>query len=62
MGDLKLIFGLQVNQKSNGVLISQQKYILELLKKYKIENAKLIKTLISTSTELDKDKSSPSVN
>lgn len=62
MGELKFFLRLKMNQTSDGVLISQQKCILELLKQYKMEDSKPINTIIGTSTKLDKDDLGPSVN
>ncbi|XP_059310247.1 secreted RxLR effector protein 161-like [Lycium ferocissimum] len=43
-------------------MISQQKYIKELLKRFEIENAKPIDTPIATATQLDRDEPSSPVN
>ena len=40
MGELKLFLGLQIKQTNNGIYIHQTKYVKELLKKFKLENAK----------------------
>nr|GEX88167.1 uncharacterized mitochondrial protein AtMg00810-like [Tanacetum cinerariifolium] len=50
MGELTFFLGLQVKQKNDGIFISQDKYIYEILKKFgftKVKNA-------STSTETQK--------
>ena len=44
MGELKFFMGLQVTQEKEGIYIHQQKYTKELLKKFKMENAKPMKT------------------
>ena len=47
MGELNFFLGLQIKQTSNGIMIHQQKYIKELLKKYGIDSLKAIDTPIS---------------
>ena len=61
MGELKLFLGLQIKQTSNGIMIHQQKYVKELLKRFGMESAKPIDTPISPSTRLEMDDGSPSV-
>ena len=55
MGELKFFLGLQIIQVSEGIFINQSKYIKELLKKYQMENMKLINAPMGTSTNLDAD-------
>nr|GEY24652.1 hypothetical protein [Tanacetum cinerariifolium] len=38
MGEMKFFLGLQVNQFSNGIVIDQSKYILDILKRFWMEN------------------------
>nr|GEZ08944.1 hypothetical protein [Tanacetum cinerariifolium] len=38
MGEMKFFLGLQVNQFSNGIFINQSKYILDILKRFGMEN------------------------
>ena len=40
MGELKFFLGLQVKQIDEGIYIHQTKYVKELLKKFKMDNAK----------------------
>ena len=40
---------------SDGIFINQAKYTKELIKKFGLEGAKTIKTLMATITKLDKD-------
>ena len=40
MGELKFFLGMQIVQSSEGIFINQSKYLKELLKKYKLKNAK----------------------
>ena len=44
MGELKFFLGLQVKQTKEGIYIHQQKYTKELLKKFKMNDAKPMKT------------------
>jgi hypothetical protein len=55
MGELKYFLGFQVSQLQDGTFISQTKYIQDILTKFGMKDAKLIKTPmglmgISTST------------
>ncbi|XP_021767742.1 uncharacterized protein LOC110732132 [Chenopodium quinoa] len=56
-GDLNFFLGLQIKQTEEGIMIHQQKYIKELIKKYKLENAKTNNTTMGISTRLDEDPS-----
>lgn len=42
MGELKFFFGVQINQSKDGVYVHQSKYTKELLKKFKLEDCKVI--------------------
>ncbi|KAJ9553136.1 hypothetical protein OSB04_017181 [Centaurea solstitialis] len=55
MGELNFFLGLQVKQLSAGIFINQAKYIKDILKKYNLENAKIMKTPMSPSCVLDSD-------
>ncbi|KAJ9539453.1 hypothetical protein OSB04_032186, partial [Centaurea solstitialis] len=55
MGELNFFLGLQVKQLSAGIFINQAKYIKDILKKYNLENAKIMKTPMSPSCALDSD-------
>nr|GEV43183.1 reverse transcriptase domain-containing protein [Tanacetum cinerariifolium] len=41
MGELTLFLGLQVTQKKDGVFISQDKYVAEILKKFRLQKSRL---------------------
>ncbi|XP_075109245.1 uncharacterized protein LOC142181031 [Nicotiana tabacum] len=55
MRELNFLLGLQVKQSQKGTLISQQKYIKKLLKRFGMEASKVIDTLIAIATRLDVD-------
>nr|GEZ30432.1 uncharacterized mitochondrial protein AtMg00810-like [Tanacetum cinerariifolium] len=44
IGEMKFFLGLQVNQFSNGIFINQSKYILDILKRFGIENCDTVPT------------------
>jgi len=44
MGELKFFLGIQVNQFKDGVYVHQTKYTKELLKKFKLEDCKVMNT------------------
>nr|GEU97645.1 putative ribonuclease H-like domain-containing protein [Tanacetum cinerariifolium] len=50
MGELTFFLGLQVKQKSDEIFISQDKYVDEILRKFKYADVKI------TSTPMDKEK------
>ena len=49
MGELKFLLRLQINQKEDGIFIHQEKYAKDLLKKFKMEDAKPMKTPMHSS-------------
>ncbi|GKB19681.1 retrovirus-related pol polyprotein from transposon TNT 1-94, partial [Tanacetum coccineum] len=44
MGEMKFFLGLQVNQFSNGIFLNQSKYILDILKRFGMENYDMVPT------------------
>ncbi|GKC12394.1 putative ribonuclease H-like domain-containing protein [Tanacetum coccineum] len=48
MGELTFFLGLQVKQKADGIFISQDKYVAEILKKFDFANVKTASTPIET--------------
>ena len=62
MGELTFFLGLQIKQTKEGIFISQIKYILEILKKFEMENAKTIGTPMSLSCRLDKNENGKSID
>nr|GEV91980.1 hypothetical protein [Tanacetum cinerariifolium] len=55
MGELTFFFGLQVKKKDNGIFISQDKYVAELLRKFGLTDGKSASTPIDTEKPLLKD-------
>ncbi|KAG6488118.1 hypothetical protein ZIOFF_056876 [Zingiber officinale] len=54
---MKYFLGFQVKQKKGEIFISQEKYIADLLKKFRMENAKSICTPMSLNEKLQKEDS-----
>jgi len=55
MGELNYFLGVQIKQRSDEILINQAKYTRELIKRFELEDAKLTKTPMGTTTKLEKD-------
>nr|GEU94239.1 putative ribonuclease H-like domain-containing protein [Tanacetum cinerariifolium] len=55
MGELTFFLGLQVKQKKDGIFISQDKYVAEILKKFGLQEGKSANTPIDTEKPLLKD-------
>nr|GFA89551.1 hypothetical protein [Tanacetum cinerariifolium] len=55
MGEMKFFLGLQVNQFSNGIFINQLKYILDILKRFRMENCDTVSTPIVEQAKLKLD-------
>ncbi|GKB81547.1 putative ribonuclease H-like domain-containing protein [Tanacetum coccineum] len=62
MGELTFFLGLQVKQKADGIFISQDKYVAEILKKFDFANVKTASTLIETHKPLVKDEEASAVD
>ncbi|GJV00258.1 putative ribonuclease H-like domain-containing protein [Tanacetum coccineum] len=55
MGELTFFLGLQVKQNNEGIFISQDKYVAEMLKKFDLVNVKAAITPMETKLPLTKD-------
>nr|GEW78396.1 ribonuclease H-like domain-containing protein [Tanacetum cinerariifolium] len=55
MGELTLFLSLQVKQKQDGIFISQDKYVAEILRKFGLTDGKSANTPIDTEKPLLKD-------
>ena len=62
LGELTFFFGLQVQQATYGIFLSQEKYTKQILKKYGMEDCKLVSTLMLTGCNLSSHDDSPMVN
>ncbi|GJV48491.1 putative ribonuclease H-like domain-containing protein [Tanacetum coccineum] len=61
-GELTFFLGLQVKQKEDGIFISQDKYVVEILKKFDFASIKTDSTLIETQKPLIKDEEASDVD
>ncbi|GJW52944.1 putative ribonuclease H-like domain-containing protein [Tanacetum coccineum] len=55
MGELTFFLGLQVQQKEDGIFISQDKYVAKILKKFNYTEVKSASTLVDLEKPLVKD-------
>nr|GEW07024.1 retrovirus-related Pol polyprotein from transposon TNT 1-94 [Tanacetum cinerariifolium] len=62
MGELTFFLGLQVMQKDDGIFISQDKYVADILKKFDFSLLKTASTPIETNKALLKDEESKDVD
>ncbi|GJV36264.1 putative ribonuclease H-like domain-containing protein [Tanacetum coccineum] len=62
MGELTFFLGLQVKQKEDGIFISQDKYVAEILKKFDFASVKTASTPIETQKPLVKDEEASDVS
>jgi hypothetical protein len=62
IGELSYFLGLQVNQSSAGIFISQEKYLKEMLKKFQMEDSSPVSTPMVVGCKLSKDDVSPDVD
>nr|GEW39970.1 hypothetical protein [Tanacetum cinerariifolium] len=62
MGELSFFLGLQVKQKKEGIFICQDKYVAEILKKFRFLDVKKASTPMETSKSLLKDEDEEEVD
>ncbi|GJZ54541.1 putative ribonuclease H-like domain-containing protein [Tanacetum coccineum] len=62
IGELTFFLGLQVKQKEDGIFISQDKYVAEILKKFDFASVKTASTPIETHKSLTKDEEAADVD
>ncbi|GJS98941.1 retrovirus-related pol polyprotein from transposon TNT 1-94 [Tanacetum coccineum] len=55
MGELNFFLGLQVNQREDGIFISQDKYVAEILRKFGFTDVRTASTLMNIKKPLLKD-------
>ncbi|GJX44626.1 putative ribonuclease H-like domain-containing protein [Tanacetum coccineum] len=62
MGELTFFLRLHGKQKEDGIFISQDKYVAEILKKFNFASVKIASTLIETQKSLTKDEEAADVD
>ncbi|GJX48210.1 putative ribonuclease H-like domain-containing protein [Tanacetum coccineum] len=62
MGELTFFLGLQVKQKEDGIFISQDKYVGEILKKFGFSSVRTANTPMETNKVLTKDEDGEDVD
>ncbi|KAI3714916.1 hypothetical protein L6452_21878 [Arctium lappa] len=62
MGKMNFFLGLQVKKISTGIFINQSKYIMDILRKFKMENSKPIGTPMAPGTKIGTDPSGKAVD
>ena len=62
MGELTFFLGLQVQQRNDGIFISQAKYVRDFLKRFDLVECSPAKTPMSTTVKLDVDDKGKFVN
>jgi hypothetical protein len=54
LGELSFFLGLQIRQRNQRIFISQTKYIIEMLKRFGMEDCKPVTTPMQTNYKLRK--------
>jgi Asp-tRNA(Asn)/Glu-tRNA(Gln) amidotransferase C subunit len=62
LAELSFFSHLQICQSNEGIFISQTNYIIEMLKRFGMEDCKLVTTPMQTSCKLSKDDDSKSTD
>ncbi|GJV43956.1 putative ribonuclease H-like domain-containing protein [Tanacetum coccineum] len=62
IGELTFFLGLKVQQNEDGIFISQDKYVADILKKFDFTTVKAASTLIETNKALNKDEEAEDVD
>jgi hypothetical protein len=62
IGELSFFPGLQITQRSEGIFLSHEKYLKEMLKRFQMEDSKTMSTPMVTGCKLSKDDDSPDVD
>ena len=61
-GEIKLFVGLKIQQRKNGIYITQSKYIKEILKKFWMEDSNLVGNPMTTGHKISKNDDSKEVD
>ena len=62
MGELKLFLGFEIKQRREGTFINQAKYTQDMLKRFKLNDAKPASTPMSVKCQLDIDPNGKAVD
>ena len=62
MGELKLFLGFKVKKRREGTFINQAKYTQDMLKRFKLDDVKLVKFPMPTKCKLDSDPNGKAVD
>ena len=62
LGVMKCFLGMEVMQSCSRILICQQKYAMDMLKNFKMQDCKLVSTPMTTNEKLSKDDDSEKIN
>ena len=62
VGELTFFLGFQVKQKKEGIFISQEKYVRNIVKRFELDSKKHASTPMSSSTKLNIDSSGVEVS
>ena len=62
MGELIFFLGFQIKQCKDGIFIYQNKFVDELLKKYRVDQAKHARMPMATNEKLELDKDSKHIS
>jgi FtsZ-binding cell division protein ZapB len=61
-GELSYFLGLQITQNDEGLFLSQEKYLKEMLKRFQMEDASPVSTPMVCGCKLSKDDTTPEVD
>jgi hypothetical protein len=61
-GELSFFLGLQITQRPERMFISQEKYLREMMKRFQMEDSKLVGTPMVIGCKFSKDDDSPDVD
>ena len=61
IGELSFFLGLQITQSAEGLFLSQEKYLKEILKRFQMEDSSPVSTPMIVGCKLSKDDISPDV-
>ncbi|KAK4342713.1 hypothetical protein RND71_038529 [Anisodus tanguticus] len=61
IGELTFILGLQIKQDEDGIFVSQSKYAKNLVRRFRLENAKHMKTPMGSTQQVCKDDVDPTL-